>query len=584
MRVNNNAGLGGKIAEAILKGFNRHFTLFREITQAAKTRFEQADWEGESSARKERIYYYDLRVTESLETLKENFELEEFDQVLWQDVKRWYLWLLYDHIQPELAESFYNSVFCRLFDSSYYNNDYIFVKPGTAVEFLDLDHPVYASFYPDNEGLESCLRQMLLSFGLERPWQDIARDVRLSAQNMESVLTSSLRPAPYRQLHVVSSLFFRNKAAYIVGRAFVGLEALPFVIPILISDDLELYVDTVVTDINDLALIFSFTRAYFMVNTDVPSGLVSFLKSILPTKSNADLYTCIGFQKQGKTLFYREFLHHLEHSNDKLIIAPGIKGMVMSVFTLPSFPYVFKVIKDHFAPPKDVDRQTVKEKYQMVKMHDRVGRMADTLEFSHVAFPLHRFSDELLTELKQSIASSLVIDDRQLIIRHLYIERRMVPFNIYLDHANEELLEASVISYGNAIREMIAANIFPGDMLLKNFGVTRHGRVVFYDYDEICHMNEIRIRAIPKAQTEEQELSSEPWFHVGEDDFFPEQFEHFVINHPKVREKFLEHHPELLDPCYWKQVQKDIQEHKRHDVFPYATNRRFIRRYPELYQ
>jgi isocitrate dehydrogenase kinase/phosphatase len=584
MRVNNNAGLGGKIAEAILKGFNRHFTLFREITQAAKTRFEQADWEGESSARKERIYYYDLRVTESLETLKENFELEEFDQALWQDVKRWYLWLLYDHIQPELAESFYNSVFCRLFDSRYYNNDYIFVKPGTAVEFLDLDHPVYASFYPDNEGLESCLRQMLLSFGLERPWQDIARDVRLSAQNMESVLTSSLRPAPYRQLHVVSSLFFRNKAAYIVGRAFVGLEALPFVIPILINDDLELYVDTVVTDINDLALIFSFTRAYFMVNTDVPSGLVGFLKSILPTKSSADLYTCIGFQKQGKTLFYREFLHHLEHSNDKLIIAPGIKGMVMSVFTLPSFPYVFKVIKDHFAPPKDVDRQTVKEKYQMVKMHDRVGRMADTLEFSHVAFPLHRFSDELLTELKQSITSSLVIDDRQLIIRHLYIERRMVPFNIYLDHANEELLEASVISYGNAIREMIAANIFPGDMLLKNFGVTRHGRVVFYDYDEICHMNEIRVRAIPKAQTEEQELSSEPWFHVGEDDFFPEQFEHFVINHPKVREKFLEHHPELLDPRYWKQVQKDIQEHKRHDVFPYDTNRRFIRRYPELYQ
>ncbi len=584
MRVNNHAGLGSKIAEAILEGFNRHFTLFQEITQAAKTRFEQADWEGESSARKERIYYYDLRVTEALETLKQNFELEEFDQALWQDVKRWYLWLLYDHIQPELAESFYNSVFCRLFDSRYYNNDYIFVKPGTAVEFLDLDHPVYASFYPDTEGLEACLRQMLLSFGLERPWQDIARDVRLLAQSLDPVLISSLRPAPHRQLHVVSSLFFRNKAAYIVGRAFVGLEARPFVIPILINDDLQLYVDTVVTDINDLALIFSFTRAYFMVNTDVPSGLVGFLKSILPTKSSADLYTCIGFQKQGKTLFYREFLHHLEHSNDKLMIAPGIKGMVMSVFTLPSFPYVFKVIKDHFAPPKDVDRQTVKEKYQMVKMHDRVGRMADTLEFSHVAFPLHRFSDELLTELKQSIASSLVIDDRQLIIRHLYIERRMVPFNIYLDHANEELLEASVISFGNAIREMIAANIFPGDMLLKNFGVTRHGRVVFYDYDEICHMNEIRIRAIPKAQTEEQELSSEPWFHVGEDDFFPEQFEHFVINHPKVRDKFLEHHPELLDPRYWKQVQKDIQEHKRHDVFPYTTNQRFIRRFPELYQ
>ncbi len=576
--------LSMRVAKKILKGFNRHFQLFQEITQAAKQRFEEADWEGESRARKERIYYYDQRVNEAIAKLQTKFDLSHFDPELWQDVKRWYLWLLYDHRQPELAETFYNSVFCRLFDSAYFNNDYIFVKPGTAVQFLDLDSPVYTSFYPDDEGLEACLEKMLLSFGLERPWQNIQRDVELLADNLRPVLTSNLKPEPHRQFHVASSPFYRNKAAYIVGRALIGLETQPFVIPILINDDFDLSVDTVITDINDLALIFSFTRAYFMVDTDVPSGMVSFLKSLLPTKTIADLYTCIGLQKQGKTLFYREFLHHLEHSSDELIVAPGIKGMVMSVFTLPSFPYVFKVIKDHFAPPKEVDRETVKQKYQMVKMHDRVGRMADTLEFSHVAFPLSRFSEELLDELKNTIAGSLTIENDNVVIRHLYIERRMVPFNIYLDHADELLLDASVISYGDAIRELIAANIFPGDMLLKNFGVTRHGRVVFYDYDEICHMDEIRIRAIPQAQTPEQEMSSEPWFHVGDDDFFPEQFEHFVINHPKVRERFLVHHHELLDPRYWKQVQQDIQQKKRHDVFPYSTDRRFIKRYPGLYQ
>ncbi|MGI9316694.1 MAG: bifunctional isocitrate dehydrogenase kinase/phosphatase, partial [bacterium] len=466
MRAVNDAGLGGKIASAILEGFNHHFTLFKEITLAAKTRFEQADWEGESNARKERIYYYDLRVSESLEFLKQDFELEELDSRVWQDVKRWYLWLLYDHDQPELAESFYNSVFCRLFDSRYYNNDYIFVKPGTAVEFLDLDHPVYTSFYPDNEGLEACMKKVLNSFGLERPWQDIDRDARLLAENMEPALASALRPAPHRQLHVVSSLFFRNKAAYVVGRALIGVDCLPFVIPILINEDMRLYVDTILTEADDLALIFSFTRAYFMVNTQVPSGLISFLQSILPGRTRADLYTSIGFQKQGKTLFYREFLHHLEHSTDKLIIAPGIKGMVMSVFTLPSYPYVFKVIKDRFSPPKEIDRATVKEKYQLVKMHDRVGRMADTLEFSHVAFPAERFSDELLEQLKNDIESSLTVENGFVIIRHLYIERRMVPFNIYLDHADDEMLERGVVSYGNAIKEMIAANIFPGDMLL----------------------------------------------------------------------------------------------------------------------
>lgn len=576
--------LSHRVAETILEGFNRHFQLFQEITRAARDRFEQSDWEGESNARKERIYYYDQRVNEAIDQLRDRFELTPFDTTLWQDVKRWYLWLLYNHDQPELAETFYNSVFCRLFDSAYFNNDYIFVKPGTAVEFLDLDHPVYTSFYPDSQGLETCLGQVLTSFGLGRSWQDIDRDVRLLADDLRPTLGYALKPAPHRQFHVASSLFFRNKAAYIVCRAMIGLEMQPFVIPVLINEDFELYVDTVITDVNDLALIFSFTRAYFMVDTDVPSGLVGFLKSLLPTKTPADLYTCIGFQKQGKTLFYREFLHHLEHSSDKLVIAPGIKGMVMSVFTLPSFPYVFKVIKDQFAPPKNMDRATVKQKYQMVKMHDRVGRMADTLEFSHVAFPLSRFSDELLAELQDSIADSLILENDYVVIRHLYIERRMVPFNIYLDHAEDELLDASVISYGNAVKEMIAANIFPGDMLLKNFGVTRHGRVVFYDYDEICHMDDIRIRAIPEARTPEQELSAEPWYHVGDNDFFPEQFENFVVNHPKVRERFVVHHPELLDPGYWKQVQTDIREKKRHDVFPYDTERRFINRYPGMYR
>ncbi len=573
-----------QIAESILEGFNRHFKYFQEITRAAKSRFEQEDWEGESSARKERIFYYDTRVNESIEYLKRNFGLDQIDVKLWQDVKRRYLWLLYEHIQPELAESFYNSVFCRLFDSSYYNNDYIFVKPGTAVDFLDIDRPVYTSFYPGADGLDQSIRKILLFYGLERPWQNIERDIGLIGSSLEPILQSPLKPPPYQQLHVSSTLFFRNKAAYVVGRAIIGLEVHPFVIPILINDQHNLYVDTVITEVDDVALIFSFTRAYFMVNTEVPSAMVSFLKTILPTRSHADLYTCIGFQKQGKTLFYREFLHHLKHSSDKLDIAPGIKGMVMSVFTLPSYQYVFKVIRDRFAPPKNIDRATVKKKYQLVKMHDRIGRMADTLEFSHVAFPIKRFTDELLEELKASVSSGLVIDDNYVILRHVYIERRMVPFNIYLDHADDEQLEASVIEYGSAIKEMMAANIFPGDMLLKNFGVTRHGRVIFYDYDEICHMNEIKVRAIPKASSDEEELASEPWFHVGEDDFFPEQFEHFVINHPKVREKFLAHHPELLEPKYWKQVQRDLVERKRHDVFPYSRKKRFIHRFPELYR
>ncbi len=576
------ADLVKQIAGTILEGFNRHFSLFQEITAAAQARFEAADWEGEIAARKERIYYYDLRVSEAIADLNARFDLDKLDKKLWQDIKRWYMWLLYEHKQPELAESFYNSVFCRLFDRSYFNNHHIFVKPGSAIDYLDMDDPVYRGYYPDpapdGAGIRATFREILQGFGLTRPWENLERDLDLVAGNFAAALQPDAAPAPHRQLHVVSSLFFRNKAAYVVGRALVGVDSQPFVMPLLLNDERRLYVDTILTEADDLALIFSFTRAYFMVNTTVPAGLVTFLQSILPSKTRADLYTSIGFQKQGKTLFYREFLHHLEHSTDQLITAPGIKGMVMSVFTLPSYPYVFKVIKDHFAPPKKTDRATVKEKYQTVKMHDRVGRMADTLEFSHVAFPVERFSGELLEELQKEITSSIYIEGGFVIIRHLYIERRMVPFNIFLEHAGEEMLDRGVTSYGNAIKEMIAANIFPGDMLLKNFGVTRQNRVVFYDYDEICRMNEIRIRALPEARSTEEEMADEPWFHVGESDFFPEQFEHFVVNHPKFRERFLERHGELLEPDYWKQVQKDILNNKRYDVFPYQQHKRFSNR------
>ncbi len=577
--------LAKQVAETILHGFNRHFARFREITATAKHRFETADWESEVQARKDRIWFYDRRVDETVDYINHNLDLDlaHLDRSLWQDIKRRYLWLLYEHKQPELAESFYNSVFCRLFDRSYFNNRHIFVNPGSATDFLGIDDPVYTSYYPDESGLKHTFNQILHRFELKNSWQDIQRDLDLLVENLEPYLQSTIKPPPHRQLQVISSLFYRNKAAYIVGRALIGHDRQPFVIPLLLSQDLQLYVDTIITDPDDIALIFSFTRAYFMVNTSVPAALVEFLHKILPTRSKADIYTSIGFQKQGKTLFYRQFLDHLQHSSDKLIIAPGIKGMVMSVFTLPSYPFVFKVINDHFAPPKNIDRSTVKKKYQMVKMHDRVGRMADTLEFSHVAFPVERFSDELLEELKTAIPNSMSIENDFVIIRHLYIERRMVPLNIYLDTDDSEMIEKGVKSYGDAIKEMVAANIFPGDMLLKNFGVTRYQRVVFYDYDEICHITEINIRSVPKARSEEEEFSSEIWFHVSDNDFFPEQFENFVINHPKVRERFLIHHPELLKPSWWRSIQNDIIAHKRHDVYPYHQKKRFCVRYPERY-
>jgi isocitrate dehydrogenase kinase/phosphatase len=313
---------------------------------------------------------------------------------------------------------------------------------------------------------------------------------------------------------------------------------------------------------------------------EVPSAYVKFLRSMLPNKPRSEIYTVLGLHKQGKAAFYRDFLHHLAHSSDRFEIAPGIRGLVMVVFSLPSFPYVFKAIKDSFPPPKETTRALVKEKYQLVKCHDRVGRMADTLEYSDVAFPRSRFSEELLAELK-SVAPSLVEEDHdQIIVRHLYIERRMTPLNIWLTEAeaagDEAKMEHGVMEYGNAIKDLVAANIFPGDMLYKNFGVTRQGRVVFYDYDEIEYISDCNFRDIPAPRNEEDEMSAEPWYSVAKNDVFPEQFGVFLLGNPKVRQYFMKHHADLLTAEYWRQRKLRIQEGQIEDVFPYPQEIRFI--------
>jgi isocitrate dehydrogenase kinase/phosphatase len=304
---------------------------------------------------------------------------------------------------------------------------------------------------------------------------------------------------------------------------------------------------------------------------------VQFLRSLMPRKPRSEIYSTLGLQKQGKNIFYRDFLYHLRHSGDRFRNAPGIKGMVMLVFDLPSFPYVFKVIKDSFPPQKETTREQIMGKYLLVKTHDRVGRMADTLEYTNVAFPAHRFEPELVDELRRECSSVLEEDGDMVVIRHVYIERRMIPLNIYLADAEPQQIESAVIEYGNAIKDLAAANIFPGDMLWKNFGVTRQGKVVFYDYDEIEYLTDCNFRRVPEARTDEEEMSGEVWYPVGPKDIFPETFGPFLLGNPSVRDVFLKYHGDLLDPAFWQYHKERILAGHVHDIFPYDPGRRFIR-------
>ena len=359
-----------------------------------------------------------------------------------------------------------------------------------------------------------------------------------------------------------------------------GSRITPIAVPILRNSKGAVYIDTMLLTSDQLAVLFSFARAYFLVDMEAPAAYADFLRSILPGKPASEIYTSVGLAKQGKTLFYRDFLHHLKHSNDQFVTAPGIKGLVMTVFTQPSYPYVFKLIKDVIPHPKETDRAQVMAKYQLVKMHDRAGRMADTWEYSQVTLPRSRFSPALLRELLGDCASIVELRDETVLIHHVYIERRMTPLNIYLTHATDAELEHAVLEYGNAIKELAAANIFPGDMLYKNFGVTRLDRVVFYDYDEIEYMTACEFRQVPPAQTPEDEMSNEVWYSVGSRDMFPEKWGAFLLGDDRIRAAFLKHHSDLLTPAFWNTRKQRIQSGAIENVFPYPRSLRFNTRFP----
>ena len=573
-------GLELLIAQTILQGFDAQYGRFLEVTSGAQQRFEQADWHAVQQAMKNRIHLYDHHVGLVVEQLRCITNGQSTDAAFLLRVKEHYTRLLPDYPRFEIAESFFNSVYCRLFDHRSLTPERLFIFSSQPERrFRTIPRPLAKDFHPDH-GWESLLMRVISDLPLRLRWQNKSRDIYYIIRH----LTETLGPENLSKSHlqVANELFYRNKAAWLVGKLITPSGTLPFLLPIHQTDDGELFIDTCLTTTAEASIVFGFARSYFMVYAPLPAALVEWLREILPGKTTAELYMAIGCQKHAKTESYREYLVYLQGCNEQFIEAPGIRGMVMLVFTLPGFDRVFKVIKDKFAPQKEMSAAHVRACYQLVKEHDRVGRMADTQEFENFVLEKRHISPALMELLLQEAAEKITDLGEQIVIRHLYIERRMVPLNIWLEQVEGQQLRDAIEEYGNAIRQLAAANIFPGDMLFKNFGVTRHGRVVFYDYDEICYMTEVNFRDIPPPRYPEDELASEPWYSVSPGDVFPEEFRHWLCADPRIGPLFEEMHADLFRADYWRALQNRIREGHVEDVYAYRRRQRFSVRYGEM--
>jgi isocitrate dehydrogenase kinase/phosphatase len=565
------------VAHYILGECNKYHHQFKAITKRARIRFENRDWHGIQADMRERLTIYKEYIGNAKAELTKILDDRLKDASVWRQAKPLYEELVLNLYYRDIAETFYNSVFRHIHKGLSVDKELMFVLSSHNSMNYQSVRPIFNTYQTKGD-TRNLVKQLLEDYKLDAPYQDLERDIDLITNKIHNELFAKYEIDDSTHVEVLRPIFFRNKSAYIVGRAQIAYDRFqPFIIPLL-HDENGVYADALLLEYNHIASIFTYYRAHFLVDVDIPSEMVEFLHSILPHKPLSELYTCIGYEKHGKTEMYRAYLKHIDDNKEEMFdFAPGIKGMVMTVFTLPSYNMVFKIIKDNFAPPKNTSEKEVRAKYQLVTQHDRVGRLADTHLFENFVFDKNRFAPTLIEELRRIAKSKVILRGDTLEIKHLYVEKKMKPLDLYLQSVNENETEARHIldEYGKAIKQLAAANIFPGDLLLKNFGVTRLKRVVFYDYDEIEWVTKCQFRQLPQARNQEDEMSSEAWFYVGEKDIFPEEFPPFLFPNPQLRAIFLELHGDLFTPQYWTGIQEVLKKNEVVDVFPYPEELRF---------
>ena len=560
--------IGNRAVEAIHAAYDRYHRGFEEITRRARERFERRDWLGAQADATERLALYRTHVDGAVADVHDILQDAVMERTLWAAMRARHAVGARRRSDAELSQTFFNSVTRRVFST---------VGVDAAIEYLEPSVPAADPGGPplfDSDRVDAVdaelVRRILQRFPWSVPYASLDRDAAVVAQ----LITATLDGMPARgpiEVDVIRSVFYRNKGAYLVGRVHRGGTTVPLVLPLLHAD-CGIVVDAVLMTPNEASVVFGFSWSYFRVDVARPRELVDFLASIMPLKRIDELYNGIGYNKHGKTELFRNLLAYLQDPGSRFAFAEGDEGMVMAVFTLPAFNLVFKIIKDRFGAPKNTTRQAVMDKYHFVFVRDRVGRLADAQEFEHLEFPRRCFPDDLLAYLLGVAARTVRVEGDRVIVRHVYTERRVTPLNLFLRDADPEAARDAVVEYGTAIKDLAAADIFTGDMLLKNFGVTRNGRVICYDYDELCLLSECRFRRIPPPPTFEDEFAAEPWFSVGENDVFPEEFHAFLVPPGELRDAFLEAHEDLLDVAFWQRVQQRLGAGEVVDVFPYRRS------------
>ncbi len=556
----------------VFEAFEAYRQQFEALTRQARVRFEAREWQAVRDIAARRLVLYRQVLVGTMVRIRRRFESESRDKWFWAASKAAYRRAVADRGDAEIAETFFNSVTRRALDTVGVDPRVEFVRAPLRGEDLDADCPG-RRIYPCDRLTIGLFERIAADYGFGRPFEDLRRDARRAAARIEQHLHIMGRLEGLTGVEMLPEPFIRDKAAYLVGRMQCGRRGAPLILALLNRPG-GLVIDAVLLEEDHVSILFSYTRASFFVETARPRELVGFLADLIPGKRVSELYTLLGFDRHGKTELYREILGHMDGCRAPFELSEGERGMVMVVFNSPTDDLVFKIIRDSFDYPKKTTRQNVMSRYDYVFRHDRAGRLVDAQSFEQLKFHRRCFTPELLETLRHHASRSVYTDEQDVIIRHAYVERRVVPLDVYLRRVDSVQAMRAVIDYGNAIKDLAVSNIFPGDMLLKNFGVTRLNRVVFYDYDELCALTDCRFRSLTEAEGGCGPQGGRPPDRVDESDIFPEIFRTAMGLAPDLREVFMRYHGDLLEAGFWRDVQQYIRRRKWVHILPYNEKQR----------
>lgn len=556
-------------ARAIADSYRDLRKRFDAITSRAKARFESRDWHGVADDALERLHLYSPTARQTAAEVERILGARSREKALWASMKAAYSGFAMERQDFELAETFFNSVTRRVFTT---------VGVDPRIEFVETDFRTpptesirdVSQIHRMGGSLASLVEEVLNRPAFDAGFADLEGDAARVAERIESELADDEVISAFE---FAAEVFYRSKGAYLVGRVLTGARRVPLAIS-LAHDPTGISVDAVVLTENDLSILFSFAHSYFHVEAERPYDLIRFVNELVPRKRLSELYISIGHARHGKTELFRELRSHLEDSDDVFVEPQGKKGLVMSVFTLPGFEMVFKVIKDHFPPQKTMTPTQVMEKYRLVFHHDRAGRLVDSQSFEHLEVKADRFDPGLLESLLNECSRTVRLEGDHVDIALVYVQRRVVPLDVYIHAVSPERARQAVVEYGDAIKDLAVTGIFAGDLLIKNFGVTRNDRVVFYDYDELTEISRCKFREMPVTDSIEDAMADTPWFPLGPDDVFPEEFPSFLGLVGDLREAFAAEHADLFDPSWWQGAQNRIRSGEVASVYPYRQELR----------